>query len=198
MANTLAPFGFRLARRGAGSAPNFELVKAKILHTDTTKIYHGDPVKMGSGGYIAQWSAGTAVSQLWGIFQSCKYLSVATGKITNSAYWPGADAVSGSVEAYLIPCVLSPTPVFVVQSSGTALGQGDVGANADVSIGTGSTVGGCLSGATLDQGTLNTTNTLPFRIVGLYEGAKGSNGTDHASSYNWVYVAANITGSTGI
>lgn len=198
MANTLAPFGFRLSGNSEGVSPTFGLRKAKILYSDSTKIYKGDPVKMGSGGYIAQWTASTAVSQLWGIFQSCKYLSVSTGKITNSAYWPGADAVAGSVEALLIPCALSPAPVFVVQSSGTAITQADVGANADVAIGTGSTLGGCLSGATLDQGTLGTAATLPFRIVGLFEGAKGSNGMDHASSYNWVYVAANVNGTTGI
>jgi hypothetical protein len=198
MANTLAPFGFRLAKRGAGSAPNFELIKARILHSDSTKIYRGDPVKMQSTGYIAQWTASTAVSQLWGIFSHCKYLSTSQGKTVNSPYWPGADAASGTVEAYLVPCVMSPTPVFVVQNSGTAITQADVGANADVSIGTGSTVGGCFSGATLDQSTLATTATLPFRIVGLYEGAEGANGMDHASSYNWVYVAANVNGNTGI
>lgn len=198
MANTLAPFGFKLVSGGMGAAPNFELVKGKILYNNTTAIYRGDPVKMLSTGYLGQWTASTAVSQLWGIFHSCKYISTSQGKLVNSPYWPGADAVSGTVEALLVPCVTAPAPLFLVQSSGTAITQADVGANADVAVGTGSTVGGCFSGASLDQGTLGTTATLPFRIVGLYEGAKGANGMDHASSYNWVYVRANVAGTTGI
>lgn len=201
MANTNAPFGFKLIGNQGGVAPNFGLITAKIASNDTTAIYHQDPVKMLNTGYVAQWTASTAVSQLWGIFQSCKYYNSAIGRVVNSPYWPGANA-SGDVTAYLIPCVLAGVaPQFLVQSSGTAFSQADVGAVADVSVGTGSTIGGCFSGATLDQGTLGTTATLPFRIVGLYSdiAAAGAPGSE-AASYNWAIVSANISGggSTGI
>lgn len=198
MANVNAPFGFRSIGLRGGAAPNFELIPAKIASNNTTAIYHQDPVKILNTGYIAQWTAGTAVSQLWGIFDSCKYFDTALGYVVNRPYWPGANA-SGDITAYLTPCVLSPAPQFLVQSSGTAFTLADVGANADVAIGTGSALGGCFSGASLDQATLATTATLPFRIIGLYSdfAADGAVGAD-AASYNWAVVAANITGSTGI
>jgi len=200
MANSNSPFGFKLIGLRGGVAPNFELIPAKIASNNTTKIYHQDPVKMLNTGYIDQWTASTAVSQLWGIFHSCKYYNTSVGRVVNSPFWPGANA-SGDITAYLVPCVLSPAPTFLVQSSGTAISQADVGANVDVAVGTGSTVGGCFSGASIDQGTLGTTATLPFRIVGLYSdiAAAGAPGSD-AASYNWAIVAANVSGagSTGV
>lgn len=202
MANTNAPFGFRdwMGTLG-GAAPTYAQITREIAYNDTTKIFNGDPVKALATGYVAQWSAGTAVSQLAGIFVGCKYLSTAIGRTVWSRFWPGADVASGNkVTAYLAPCNLAAPPLFVVQSSGTVFTIADVGANADVAIGTGNTSTG-QSGASLDQATLAATATLPFRIVGLYSdyGPPGSAGAD-ASSYNWAIVAANVAGagSTGI
>lgn len=202
MANTNAPFGFRDFQGNIGGAsPNAAQIVRQIAYNDTTKIFNGDPVKSLSTGYVAQWTASTAVSQLAGIFVGCSYLSVAYGNTRWSRYWPGADVASGSiVSAYLVPCNLAAPGLFMVQSSGTAFSIADIGANADVTIGTGSTATG-QSGASLDQATLAGTATLPFRIVGLYSdyGPPGSSGTE-AASYNWAIVAANVAGagSTGI
>lgn len=198
MANTAAPFGFKLLGNQGGVAPNFGTVTAKIQSANTTAIYRQDPVKLSNDGYIDQWTASTAVSQLYGIFVGCKYYDTAVGATVNRPYWPGANA-SGDVTAYLVPCVLAVPPRFVVASSGTAITQADVGQNADVSVGSGSTYSG-KSGASLDQSTLNTTATLPFRIVGLYSDIEPNapNGVDNTTSYNWVVVTANVTGSTGI
>lgn len=199
MANTQAPFGLRLLGNQGGVSANYELITAKIQSNNSTAIYHGDPVKISNDGYIDQWTASTAVSQLYGVFSSCKYFDTALGRTVNRPYWPGANA-SGTITAYLVPCVLAVPPKFVIASSGTAITQADVGANADISVGTGSTVGGCFSGASLDQSTLATTATLPFRVVGLYSDIepRAPNGADNSSSYNWVIVTANVTGSTGI
>ena len=70
-----------------------------------------------------------------------------------------------------------------------------VGQNADVALGTGSTLSGA-SGAYLDINTFNTTATLPFRIVEIWDGY--GNGSDATSAYNKVVVTANIYGETGI
>lgn len=203
MANTNAPYGFSEWTGNMGSTtPSYGLLPRQIAFNDTTKIFTGDPVKSLSTGFVAQWTAGTAVSQLAGIFVGCKYLSTSQGRTVWSNYWPGADVASGNVvTAYLIPCNLSTAPTFVVQSSGTAITLADIGANADVVVGTGSTLTG-RSGASLDQSTLAATATLPFRVVGIYSdnGPPGAAGTDAASSFNWVIVAANVSGagSTGI
>lgn len=199
MANTSAPFGFRdIALSGGSSAPTGGMIKRQIAFDDSTKIYQGDPVKSLATGFVAQWTAGTAVSQLAGIFVGCEYLSLATGKHIFSKFWPGADVgASSEVTAHLIPCNLAPAPLFNAQSSGTAITLADVGANIDVALGTGSDLTG-QSAATVDQSTIGAGATLPFRIMGLYEGV--GNGSDATSSFNIVTVAANVSGagSTGL
>jgi hypothetical protein len=203
MANTFAPFGFSQTGTAPGNAPNAEQATYSILYSDTAKIYTGDPVKLGSGGYIAAWTAGTAVSQMFGIFVGCKYLSTSQGRIVWSPYWPGADVASGaqsSIEAYVIPCSPGSAPRFVVQTgnsntTASAVTIADVGQNADVAMGTGSTLTG-RSGAYLDMYTAGTTSTLPFRIIGLYQGV--GNGSDATSANNWVIVEANTLQTTGI
>lgn len=199
MTNTFAPFGFSQTGNAEGTAPNFALTTRKILYSDTTKIFTGDPVKMGNGGYVAQWTVGTAVSQLAGIFVGCEYLSTAQGRVIWSPYWPGADTTTDAT-AYIIPASPGSFPTFVVQTANSnttasACTIADIGQNIDVALGSGSTVNG-RSTAYADLYTMNTTATLPFRITGLYPGV--GNGSDATSAYNWVIVQANVAGTTGI
>jgi hypothetical protein len=185
MANTLAPFGFKHIGYLEGHAPNFAPQPRQIAYNNATKIYRGDPVVSLSTGYIAQATAGT--TQIAGIFDSCTYYSVAQGKQVWSNYWPGGDVANNAViTAYIIS---TPSALFLAQSNGTPIGQADIGSNVNFAIGTGSTVGGGFSGATIDQSTLATTNTLPFRIYSLYAGV--GNGSDNTSNYNWAVVAFN-------
>ena len=114
----------------------------------------------------------------------CKYLSTALGYTRWSAYYPGSDAAA-DVEAYICD---DPQATFMVQSSGTAIGLADIGINADFTLGTGSTRTG-QSGASLDQGTLADTATLPFRVISLVEGV--GPGADITTSYNRVIVCWN-------
>jgi hypothetical protein len=197
MANTLAPFGFRQTGSTGGSSPTFGLITRQIAYNNATKIFQNDPVKNLDTGYVAQWTAATAVSQLAGIFNGCSYLSVSQGKLVYMPYWPGSDVASGSVvTAYLQPCNLSVPSTFLVQVSGASpVAFADIGQNIDVALGTGSTLTG-FSGATADFSTLGTTATLPFRVMGLYDGV--GNGSDATSVNNWIMVAANVYGSTGI
>lgn len=184
MANTNAPFGFQPFGHGPGSAPNFELSHGSILYSNSNKIYRGDPVQM-SAGYIVQATAGT--DQISGVFWGCKYYDTAQKITVNSPYWPGANAASGTVVAYIID---DPQAKFIVQATSTAIGVTGLNLNGNFTIGTGSTTSG-RSGASLD--TPDTTNTKPFRVVDLYSnfGPPGQNGTDSASSYNWVVVTFN-------
>ena len=211
MANTNAPFGLRFIGLQGGGVTNSSNQERRnaILYSNTTAIYTGDLIKMQSTGYLAQWTATTAVSQCWGVFAGCRYASNSQQTIVPQKYWPGTDAASGTVLAQYIPAVLSPAPLFVIQTDSTGITVADIGANADINVGTGSTVTG-MSGSYLDTGTLNTTATLPLRIIDLWanwsmgnsaEGAGGSSslapGTQ-AGAYNWAVVAINVTGSTGI
>jgi hypothetical protein len=154
-------------------------------------------------GYIAKWTAGTEVSQLFGIFAGCQYLSTSQSRVVWSPYWPGADVASGaqsSVVGYVVPVSPGSAPRFLVQTSDSsttavAVTQADVGQNYDVAMGTGNTLNG-RSGAYLDISTAATTATLPFRLIGLYQGV--GNGSDATTANNWVIVSANTLQTTGI
>lgn len=182
MANTNAPFGFR-QYSGTGSAPTYEQVAMTIASNNTTAVYFGDPVVPLNTGYITQASSNSV--QIAGIFVGCKYLSTSQKRTVWSNYWPGSDA-SSAVEAYVVN---DPNAKFVAQSDATGVAFADINANIGFAIGTGNSATG-ISGAYLDTSTLNTTNTLPFRVVALVQNPPGSAGTE-AGAYNWAVVAFN-------
>ena len=181
MANTNSPFGFR-QYRGLGYAPTYEQAVMRIKSDNTTAIFFGDAVIPLNTGYIAQATASTV--QLAGVFVGCKYTSVSQKRTVWSNYWPGSDA-TGDIEAYVVN---DPNARFVVQAGGSAIGIADINANIQLNVGTGNTATG-ISGMYVESP--NTTDTLPFRIVGLVTDPPGANGTDYASAYNHVIVAFN-------
>lgn len=187
MSNANAPFGFR-QYSGTGSAPTYEQNVRYIASSNTTAIYFGDAVIPLTTGYIGQATASTV--RVEGIFAGCKYVSTSQKRTVWSNYWPGSDA-TGDVEAYIID---DPNAKFLVQSSdsgGTAaVTFANVGEYINLAVGTGNTATG-ISGMTVNVATLNTTVTLPFRIVGLVTSPPGAEGTDTATEYNQVIVAFN-------
>ena len=210
MSNTFAPFGFSQVAGNAGAAPNFEQAAYPILYSDSTKIFTGDPVKLGSNGYITAWTASTGVSQLFGVFGGCEYLSTSQSRIVWSPYWPGSDVAAGaqsSIVGYVVPIAPTTSGRFLVQTSNSnttasPATQTFIGQNCDVAYGTGngtSSNGNTLNGrstAYLDLYGAGTSAYLPFRIIGLYQGV--GNGSDATSANNWVIVAANTSQTTGI
>jgi hypothetical protein len=188
MANTNAPFGFR-QYSGTGSAPTYEQNVRYIASSNTTAIYFGDAVIPLTSGYIGQATAGTV--RVEGIFAGCKYVSISQKRTVWSNYWPGTSDANGDVEAYIID---DPNAKFLVQSSDTsgtsAITFANVGEYINIAVGSGNTATG-ISGMTVDQDTLATTVTLPFRIVGLVTSPPGAEGTDTATEYNQVIVAFN-------
>jgi hypothetical protein len=187
MANTNAPYGFR-QYAGTGSSPTYEQVAVAIAY-NASAIYFGDPVYPTTSGTIAIGTPGT--TQIAGVFQGCKYLSVSQKRTVWSNYWPGSDvAATDVVEGYIIN---DPNAKFVAQvggSSSVGAAVGDVNANVQFAYGTGNTANG-ISGAYVDISvTPTTTNTLPFRIVSLVTSPPGSAGTE-AGQYNYVVVAFN-------
>lgn len=200
VANTDAPFGLVewTGTLSSGAYPSATVIR-QVAYNDSTPIYSGDPVKNLATGYVSQWTAATEVSQLAGIFVGCKYKSTSLGRTVWSPYWPGTDVASTEkVYAYLLPVDMATPLVLKVQTDSTGITIADIGANADVALGTGSTVTG-RSGAYLNHSTYNTTATLPFKIIGLW-GDYAPPGVNGAASgaYAVAIVAANSTGSTGL
>lgn len=202
--NTNAAFGFSLWGGNGPAAPTMGFANPSWLAVyNAAAMYYGDPLKMGSDGYVVPWTAGTNVAQLVGIFRGCTYLSTGQGRVISNNYWPGSDVASGNYVQLLVdPIMRVANSLFLAQATSTVFTQADVGANCDVSMGTGSTLTG-ISGATLDRSTIGTTATLPFTIMGLYGqnlfgGTTGVDHSDPTASYNWVIVSSNSGGVAGI
>lgn len=214
MANTNNPFGLRqLGLNGSSATPTAGQVTLRnaITNTNSTKIFFGDLIKMQTTGLVAQWTATTAVSQCWGVFLGCRYYSTSQNNILYSPYWVATtDASQGTIDAQFLPAILSPPGLFAIQTDATGITSGNIGLNADVVVGTGSTTGACYSGSYLDTTTLCTTSTLPLRIVDMWVNYMGTTVTSTGISaagafpgtatgaYNWAVVALNVQQSTGI
>lgn len=187
MANVQSAFGFRHVGYLSGYGPDYQQQTRLIQSTNTTKIFNGDPV-IKSGAYMVQ---GTGTSTLEGIFVGCNYVPTG-GLLTQqtSPYWPGSAASDAT--GYVIN---APGALFLAACLNTAIVTADIGKVVGYSIGTGSTVGGGFSGATIDQSTATTSpatgtaSLLPFQIVSLYQGI--GNGSDPTTPYNWVVVTFN-------
>jgi len=188
VANTQATFGFRHIGYLGGGSPDFQLSTGVIASGNTTKIFRGDPVvRTPATGKIAQGSNNTET--LAGIFDGCLYTPVG-GTPVWSPFWPGAGA-SVDATAYIID---APNAVFLAAALNTSLVLANVGENVGYTIGTGNTTTG-FSAATVDQASLNTTLTLPFRVIapvttsGNY-GVVG-NGSDPTTPFGWAIVTFN-------
>lgn len=183
MANSQSAFGFAHFGYLPGSAPDYQLATRLIQSTNTTKIFSGDPVvKSGGTNYIVQGANNTTV--LEGIFQYCVYIPVGGGTPIWSPFWPGTAASDAT--AYLIS---APQALFKVAALSTSIITANLGENVGFAIGTGSTSGGGFSGATVDQSSLATTNTLPFQVFSLYPGI--GNGSDPSTNFAWCIVSFN-------
>lgn len=189
MANVNAPNGFTYFGRMDGGSPTMGNTTRKILSTYSVAIGFGDPVISVASGYIQRATASTV--QIAGMFYGCSYLNTAVGRVVWSPFWPGT-AQGSDATAYINS---DPQSLFLVQTLSTAVVFADIDANINFAIGEPSTVTG-ISTTSIDQSTIATTDTLPFRVVGLYsdyETASGAvNGTDNASAYNRIIVAPNF------
>jgi hypothetical protein len=195
MPNINAPFGFRHFR-GNGSAPTYEQVEFPITST-APAIYFGDPVVAQADGSIAAPTASSgntpAALGLAGIFQGCKYLSIAQKRVVWSNYWPGSDAVAGSVKGYVVN---DPNAQFVAQSDATGAALVDVNATVGFIFAAGNAFNG-ISAYTLDMAgaNLNVANN-PFRIVAIINDPPGAQGTlSNGQPYDWAVVAFNNVNS---
>lgn len=156
MANDFAPFGF-MQDSGTGSTPTYEQVPRSAQY-NAAAIYRGDPVTSQTDGTVAITSPGT--TQIAGIMQGAKYLSVSQQRQVWNNYWPGSDVASGQYpEIYIVN---DPNAQFICQSDATGLTLADVDANVQVTIGTPNAYSK-QSGAYVTGPAV--TATFPFRVI---------------------------------
>lgn len=156
MANTDAKFGFRPVSHPSGDvrlAPQAYTIASEY----GTALYRGQVVEMtGTGRNIQSAAAGNADNR--GVFWGVEYTN-ASGERISSRYWP-ASTVATNVKALVYD---DPDIVFEVQCD--TLAEGDIGANADHIVGTGSALTGD-AGSYLEA-SATATSGKSFTIIGL-------------------------------
>jgi hypothetical protein len=175
MANTNGAFGLRPIGKMGQNTNSTGATEYRIASDNTNAIYQGSPVIPLAAGVIdiVGAAAGGTVGLL-GVFAGCEYVSSTTGQKVWSNYWPGSGADSNfPVKAFVYD---DPAQLFVIATSNINTSwdteaelRAAVFANANFATGaSGSTTTG-ISSATLDVQTINTTNTLNLRIMGIQE-----------------------------
>lgn len=164
--NTYAPFGFRELRLWNSSMPNFAINGRSLAYNYGTQIANGDPVYLNTSGNIVLYAVGgttiDGIAYGFDYFDPNNILSGAFHPAWTAPTLPSGTTVTGKIQT-------DPNMVFVAQANGVALTESSVGLNIDIYTGSsGSPVSGSgMSQCALDAGNVHTTNTLPFRIVGI-------------------------------
>jgi hypothetical protein len=189
MANPNAPFGFKPVRRLDGAAWSGNLTTRKVAAANTNVMCKGDIVKQLSTGYIDIATATPSDHSTLGIFYGCHFYNSSVGyNVWSNRFPAGAISAGVDVDAFIID---DPSVVFEVMGSAAAITLASIGLNADFVVATGNALNG-ISAWTLNSGTLATTPTFPFRVIGLGNfGVNTSPGYDATSANNVVEVCWN-------
>lgn len=160
MANRNAIFGARLIGHFYGSPYNARVRSYIVPSSDSNAMYLGDFVSMTGDGDTNELGQTFPTVELSGVG------TVITGVIVG--FVADSDNLNqiyrtASTERTVFVCD-DPYAIFEIQTNGTAI-AGDFGSNADIVLGTPSTVYGT-SGTQLDEATV-TAATAQLRILGL-------------------------------
>lgn len=165
MANTNVAFGLKPIRHANGSVYTGSFNIYSIPASDSTALYVGDPVIIAGSADADGVPTATRATAAGGAYISGVVVgfSPVLGAGASGRDSTTYRAASTARYAYVAD---SPDLIFEVQEDavGGALAATDVGLNADLIAGSGSTLTG-RSGWQLDTSTKATTNTLQLRIV---------------------------------
>jgi hypothetical protein len=184
---TNAPNGFQPVKKLDGSAWTGATNPYEIVTTYATAIFRGDPVTIGSSGFLEVGTAGnTCVGVFWGV----KWTD-STGRVRFENYWPGNPGVltGSTVEALVID---DPDTVFSVQetsgtgTAGTPIALADRGLNINFLYTAGSTATGS-SAVSINNASEGTSNTLNCKILQL----DPTPGNAVGSFANWLVILNN-------
>lgn len=163
MANVDSAFGLMPVRYASGAPYNGACNRYFVPASDGTALFRGDPVIIAGGAdadgvpTVTRATAGSA-GRITGVVVGI--VNDANNEVQHRA---------ASTACYVLVAD-DPNLLFEIQedSTGGALAAADIGLNADLASGSGSTVTG-LSGFELDTSTKATTATLQLRIEGIVQ-----------------------------
>lgn len=191
MATTATPMGAEPTDTLSASGSFTGKVRhIKVASGYGTAIFYGDFVKLVNTGTVEK-DTGTTTATPVGVFVGCAYTSPSTGELTFSQYFPASTAASDIV-AYVVD---DPNVLMRMQSD-EAIAQTGLGNNVAVVQTAGSTSIGRSKNA-VDGSSIDTTNTLPLRIIDFVDGptsAVGDTYTDVIVKFNAGHQYSNTTG----
>lgn len=194
MANSTTGFGFQVTGVATGVTPSFGTFAYPINYSYATTIGRGCLVELNSSGEIILSTP--ASTNFLGVFDGAAWTPSTGGRVNSNAYVYSATTVAGSVVGYVYT---DPNATYMARVSGGPLVAADVGANITFVAGTVNTTTGLSTD--LASATLTTTNTSPWRVVGI-EGATTAQGVnDPSSTYNIVRLKLNasaLSNTTGV
>lgn len=167
MTATAYPFGMVPVQNLAAGYNTQGFETFNILDGYTTAIYFGDVVKMATTGLI-QKDTGTTTLTPYGVAVGVSYVDPSLGYWQNSQFWPASTTTGIAAGSPLYPSIKvvdNPDAVFMIQADDT-VAQSALGANAAIVQTAGTSVFGKSRNA-LSASSVDTTDTLPLRIVGL-------------------------------
>lgn len=162
MARSDNPFGLRALGNlsASGSQKQFGY---EIADNQSGAIFKGDLVTL-KDGFILQFDPSSHSAAI-GVFNGCNYVDPTTGKPTFSNYYPGSvNITQGKIVADVID---DPNQLFVIQAD-EDIERADLGKNADIIVGTGSTTTG-LSANELDSSDIGTGAAKNLKLLSLYD-----------------------------
>ena len=132
-----------------------------------TGIFYGDLVKRVTGGTIEK-DTGTTTATPCGVFLGCTFTNSSTGQVQFQQFYPASQSIASGTKIFAYVADDPDTLFQVVSCSGTtvvaAMGIAAIGANIALIQNAGSATTGN-SAVAIDEGTEDTTNTLPIRII---------------------------------
>jgi hypothetical protein len=162
MANVDKAFGLRALGNlsATGSQKQFGY---NIADNQSGAIFQGQLVTL-KDGFILAFDPSSHTAAV-GVFNGCNYIDPTTGKPTFSNFYPGSvNITQGEIIADVID---DPNQLFLIQAD-EDIEAADIGKNADIVVGSGSTTTG-LAANELDSSSIATTAALNLKIVGLYD-----------------------------
>lgn len=157
MASSATPYGLRPVAVLGNSYNSNGFQQYKIASAYGVAIFQGDLVTLATTGTIEK-DTGTTTANPVGVFLGCEYTDANMGLVHKNNWVAGT--VASNAMAYVAD---DPDLLFEIQANGT-LGQAALGANAAIVQGSGNATTG-VSGVSLSYSSVDTTATLPLRIV---------------------------------
>lgn len=172
MSTTSAPRGLIPVRKLGGMPYSHGYTVYKIPDAYATAIFNGDPVSMVTTGSTrgtikranetVTATTVTSSATILGVFLGCEYVDPNSKQMVYKQYYPGSiTPSSGSIWAHIVD---DPDMLFEIQADG-AIAQTRQGCNASIiQTAVGNTTTGN-SGLQLQASSVESTSTLPLRIV---------------------------------